>query len=115
MPACDPADKRDMSVGPYPHENRRFSKRRPSEALDSNFGPVLDLSATGVRVIASKALSGVVNLSISGMGIDQALKARVVRTTKLGFRIYEVALEFINAREIAPVLDWISKWSTTRH
>ena len=104
-----------MSVGPHSNENRRSTKRRPQEALNSNFGPVLDLSATGARVIASKALNGSVSLIISGLGFDQTLKARVVRCKKLGFRIYEVAVEFIDAKDVAPVIEWISRWSTTRH
>lgn len=94
--------------------NRRTYRRRPQDALESNYGPVLDLSAGGVRLISSRALSGVVKLNISGRGIDQVLQARVLRCKKVSFRVYEVALEFVGHQNMKHVVEWISRWSSLR-
>jgi hypothetical protein len=37
---------------------KRKHSRRPQSKLTCNFGPILDLSAGGMRVIAKKALAG---------------------------------------------------------
>jgi hypothetical protein len=104
----------NSSESPEQGSNRRNYRRRPQQVLESNYGPVLDLSAGGIRLISSRALSGIVKVSISGKGIDQMLQARVLRCTKISFRVYEVALEFVDHQNMRHVVEWISRWSSMR-
>ena len=97
-----------------PGSNRRNYRRRPQDALECNHGPVLDLSANGMRFVGKKTMTGTVDLAIMGKGIDLKLKAKVVRCKKLGFRCYEVAVQFLDDREIKRIVDWIAFWSTNR-
>jgi len=92
-------------------DGKRKHRRRPQSTLESNFGPILDLSAAGTRVISSRALSGIVNVTISGRGIDHSLKARVAWSRKLGFRMYDVGLEFIDCGTARQIVGWIAVWS----
>jgi hypothetical protein len=94
--------------------NRRIYRRRPQDALECNYGPVLDLSASGMRFIGKKMLSGPIEVSIMGKGIEIKLKAKVVRCKKLGFRCYESAVQFLDDREIKRIVDWIAFWSANR-
>jgi hypothetical protein len=94
--------------------NRRNYRRRPQDALECSFGPVLDLSASGMRFIGKKMISGPIDIAIMGKGIDLKLKAKVVRCKKMGFRCYEVAVQFLDDREIKRVVDWIAFWSANR-
>ena len=91
--------------------NRRNYRRMPQDQLECNFGPVLDLSAGGMRVISTKALSGTITVSIMGKGIDQKLKARVTRCKKIGFRVHEVALQFLDDKQVKRLVEWIAFWS----
>jgi hypothetical protein len=91
--------------------NRRNSRRLPQDNIESNFGPVLDLSAGGMRVISSKALSGVITVSLSGRGFDQKLRARVTRCKKVGFRVYEAAFQFLDDRQVRKIVEWLAFWS----
>lgn len=94
-----------------PDANRRNYRRLPQYQLESNYGPVLDLSSGGMRVISKKALTGTINISLSAKGIDQKLKARVTRCKKVSFRVYEVALQFVDAKQMRKLVDWIAFWS----
>lgn len=91
--------------------NRRDYRRLPQHQLECNYGPVLDLSGSGMRVISKKALEGTITVLLSGKGIDQKLKARVTRCKKVGFRVYEVALQFVDVKQMRAVVEWIAFWS----
>jgi len=90
---------------------RRSNQRRPQDVLHTNYGPVLDLSASGIRVISTRGLSGVVKVSLQGAGIDQTFKARVVWVKKVSFRVFEVGLEFVDRRAVRHLVEWIAVWS----
>ena len=91
--------------------NRRDYRRLPQHQLECNYGPVLDLSGGGMRVISKKALEGTITVLLTGKGIDQKLKARVTRCKMVGFRVYEVALQFVDAKQMRAVVEWIAFWS----
>jgi hypothetical protein len=93
-------------------QGRRADHRYPQSALESNFGPVLDLSAGGMRIISNRALSGTVTVSLIGKGIDQTLRARVVWSRKISFRVYEIALQFVDRRAMRHLVNWIAAWSS---
>jgi hypothetical protein len=99
-----PADSDDTA-------NRRDYRRLPQDQLECNFGPVLDLSAGGMRLISSKALSGIITVSLIGKGIDQKLRARVTRCKKVGFRVHEVAVQFVDDKQMRKLVEWIAFWS----
>jgi hypothetical protein len=93
-------------------KGKRAFTRRPQASLESSLGPVLDLSAGGMRIIAKRELKGVVDVSLNGGGIDQTVRARVIWTKKISFRVYEVGLAFVDAREVRQLVEWLSKWGT---
>jgi hypothetical protein len=90
---------------------KRSYKRRPQFALECNFGPVLDLSAGGMRIVSKKALQGVVEVTLQTAGVDEAMRANVVWCKKIGFRVYEVGLEFVDKQAVRHVVNWIATWS----
>jgi hypothetical protein len=111
---CMAADFPDRRKPAEPDGDRRKAKRRIPDDLHTNFGPVLDLSAAGMRIISARALAGEIRVSIHGQGIDQSLRARVIRSQRIGFRVHEVAVEFIDHKDLHHVLEWIARWSSSR-
>lgn len=95
-------------------KGKRAYTRRPQNNLESSLGPVLDLSAGGMRIIAKRELKGIVDVSLSGGGIDQTVRARVIWTKKAGFRVYEVGLAFVDVHEVRQLVEWLSKWGTPK-
>ena len=93
---------------------KRAHNRRPQSKLTCNFGPILDLSAGGMRVIAKKPLAGVVVVHLQGPGIDQDLKATVAWAKKISFRTYEIGFKFIHPPATRAVMEWIAIWSAHR-
>ena len=85
---------------------RRRDVRLRQESLQSNLGPVIDLSRSGVRVRCRRRLRGTVDLTLfSRTGPHLEVKARVVWSKRLGFRKHVAGLEFIDpsptfAREV---------------
>ena len=108
MPSGNPFRTLQKSIA---EAGRRSNQRRPQDVLHTNFGPVLDLSSSGIRVISNRAITGVVKVSLHGAGIDQTFKAKVVWIRKISFRVYEVGLEFTDQQAVRHLLQWIAVWS----
>jgi len=112
-----------MSADPNQSPNpggRRLSKgkrkcvRTPQLSLETNLGPVLDLSGNGIRIIAKKELRGFHDLVIEARGVQHTLRVRVIWTKKVAFRMYEVGLTFVDAAEVKHLAEWIALWSPPR-
>ena len=84
---------------PKPDANRRAQGRLPQELLQSNLGPVLDLSMGGMRVRCGRALKGEVDVDLMGLVEPVRLRAEVMWTRRQGLRKFEVGLKFV---DIAP-------------
>ena len=94
-----------------PRTNTRRRKRLAQDILRSDLGPVLDLSSDGMRVLSKKAMDGLISINLSAPGFEQSLKARVVWRRKLGFRMHELGIQFLEAQSMRPLMGWIAFWS----
>ncbi len=92
-------------------DDRRDYRRFAQGSLSSSIGPVLDLSTSGMRVIAKKPWCGEVPVRISASGIDITVKATVMWSRKLGFRAYELGLTFTDLDAIADLTTWLAVWN----
>jgi len=70
--------------------------RLPTEGVVSSLGPVVDLSAGGVRVLARNIPSGPTALSLRGMGIHVQLPGRLCWARRRGWFKYEAGFSFEN-------------------
>lgn len=75
-------------------DERRAHGRLPQELLQSSLGPVLDLSMSGMRVQCVKAPKGTVDVNLLDLESPVTVRAEVMWVRKLGFRKYEVGLNF---------------------
>lgn len=75
-------------------DERRLHGRLPQELLQSSLGPVLDLSMGGMRVQCAKAPKGWVDVELLDLEGHVTVRAEVMWVRKLGFRKYEVGLNF---------------------
>jgi hypothetical protein len=75
---------------------RRRTGRLHQEAVTSNIGKVLDLSATGMRVLCRRKLEGRTAVSIRGLGAQIAVFGRVAWVKKRGMMKYETGIEFVD-------------------
>lgn len=75
---------------------RRKSGRIRTNSLASNIGSVVDVSAGGMRVLSRERLGGEVHVRLHDGAVGLVLHAYVVRCTRLGFRKYDVGLQFLN-------------------
>lgn len=78
-----------------PADDRRAHGRLPQELLQSSLGPVLDLSMSGIRIRASKPPKGEVEVELLDIEEPITLRAEVMWVRRLGFRKYEVGLNFM--------------------
>ena len=76
-------------------ECRRSRGRLPQESLASDLGPVLDLSANGMRVQCAKVPKGPVPVRLMGYSESLTLQAEVAWSKRRGFRKHEVGLRFV--------------------
>lgn len=74
---------------------RRASGRLRQEALDCNLGAVLDLSLGGMRVLCNRPPKGEIDVELMGSEVKLRLRGEVVWTRRVGFRKYEVGLNFL--------------------
>lgn len=74
--------------------NRRHGRIRP-DAIWCSLGVVLDLSASGLRVLSRRALAGVHTVTLRDGNVSVAVRARIVRCRKVGFWKHEVGVEFL--------------------
>ena len=90
-------------------DERRAHGRLPQELLQSSLGPVLDLSMGGMRVHSSRAPKGEVDVELLDIEQPVTIRAEVMWTRKLGFRKYEVGLNFPHvAPDVAKQLTRVS-------
>ncbi len=78
--------------------DRRNRGRLPQESLESDLGPVLDLSGGGMRVATRKAQKKGEELTVvlKEGSSRVALRARVAWVKKAGMFKHEIGLEFLN-------------------
>ncbi len=90
-------------------DERRAHGRLPQELLQSSLGPVLDLSIGGMRVQSVKAPKGTIDVELLDFEGPVAVRADVMWVRKLGFRKYEVGLNFPHVpAEVAKQLTRVS-------
>ena len=88
-----------------PDSARRKQGRLEQESLISNLGPVMDLSAGGMRIIARKLPKTEEEIELRGLGDSISLKAHTVWSRKIGLMKFEVGMVFLNVTpEIAKKL-----------
>ena len=73
---------------------RRQRGRIEQESLMSNLGPVLDVSASGVRILARRVPKGEVSVQLIGLGGRFELRGRVIWSHRIGLRKHEIGIEF---------------------
>ena len=75
-------------------DERRAHGRLPQELLQSNLGPVLDLSMGGMRVLSRKTAKGTVDVELLDLESPVTVRAEIMWTRRLAFRKYEIGLSF---------------------
>ncbi len=81
-------------VGRPRKERRKSGRLRNGETLACNLGSVIDLSAGGTRVLRNRKLTGKLDATLWDADRLLHLRAEVIWCKRLGFRKYEVGLEF---------------------
>jgi hypothetical protein len=90
-------------------EGRRVPGRLPQELLSCDLGPVLDLSAGGMRILATRPQAGAFDVRLRGADVSLTLRVKVAWARRLGFRRHEVGLSFLDVDEsVAQLLSRIS-------
>ena len=79
-----------------PADDRRAHGRLPQELLQCNLGSVLDLSMSGIRVRCTRPPKGIVDVELMDLEDPVNLKAQVMWIRRLGFRKFEVGLNFLD-------------------
>ncbi len=80
-------------------DGRRIPGRLPQEQLVSDLGPVLDLSAGGMRVLCTRPLLGMKDVGLRSGDLRLNLRTKVAWSRRLGFRRHEIGLTFLDADE----------------
>ncbi|MBL1218783.1 MAG: PilZ domain-containing protein [Planctomycetes bacterium] len=93
-----PSDNGEAKQAPESAGEKRRHGRLRCHLLETNLGPVFDISASGVRIVTKKkphVKSGdICILRFVNVPGDVEVRAKVIRSTKLRMRQYELALEF---------------------
>ncbi len=90
-------------------DGRRIPGRLPQEQLVCDLGPVLDLSAGGMRVLSTRPLLGMKDVGLRGGDFSVKLSTKVAWSRRLGFRRHEIGLTFLDIdEELATMLARIS-------
>ncbi|MEE9212338.1 MAG: PilZ domain-containing protein [Phycisphaeraceae bacterium] len=77
--------------------DRRRHGRITQQQLRSSIGPVVDLSAGGMRVVSDRRLKGELTIVLHHeVGLELAVQARVMWRKRIGFRQHMIGLEFFN-------------------
>ena len=81
---------------PISREERRNARRQAvSSNVRCNLGEIVDLSASGMRVIARKPLQGDARISLLAQRTAVQLAGKVAWTKRVGFRRHMVGVEFV--------------------
>ena len=75
-------------------ERRKSGRLREGETLACDLGSVVDLSAGGMRILAKRKLTGKLDVTLWDTELGLNRRAEVIWCKRLGFRKYEVGLEF---------------------
>jgi hypothetical protein len=75
---------------------RRQGGRLLQEALRCSLGDVIDVSATGMRILTNRKRRGKVTIHLEGRFGQMAVAAEVIWSRRLGFRRHQVGLRFLN-------------------
>lgn len=90
-------------------EGRRVPGRLSQESLQSDLGPVLDMSSGGMRVLCRRPYQGEFRIEVVGYNVVLTIQARVAWVQKLGFRRFEIGFAFLDIDEdVAQMLIRIS-------
>ena len=90
-------------------EGRRIPGRLQQDSLECELGPVLDLSAGGMRVLSTRRVDGEVNVSLRGEQVDLKIRCRIAWIRRLGFRRHELGLTFLDLDdEVSKILTRIA-------
>jgi hypothetical protein len=98
----------ESALAPTVSERRRHVRIK-QRSLHSNFGPVIDLSRSGMRVRSTRRLRGKLDVVLFNRnGPDLQVQARVVWSRRIGFRKHVAGLEFLDpppntVRELAKI------------
>lgn len=99
-----------------PRDGRRVPARLPQDSLECDLGPVLDLSAGGMRVLATRPVNGEIRVSLRGDHLDLKIRCSVAWIRKLGFRRHEIGLTFLDVDgEVSTILSRIATDHRARH
>ena len=90
MPNAEDADDQEC---------RRRSGRRRQEGLNSSFGPVLDLSPGGMRVLSPRRMRGRRNVKIVSCEGTVVVDVRICWSRRVGFRRHFVGMQFQDLTE----------------
>ncbi len=91
-------------------DGRRLAGRLAQEGLECNLGPVLDLSSGGLRILSKRPRDGELTVHLDGFDLTLKLQAKVVWTTRHGFRRHEMGLELLHVvDEMGLILSRISR------
>ncbi len=91
-------------------DGRRIPGRLAQEQLVSSLGPVLDLSAGGMRVLSTRPVLGIKDVGLRGGEFSVKLTTKVAWSRRLGFRRHEIGLAFLDVdEELATMLSRISR------
>lgn len=98
---------RDMPT--WGHDDNRLCGRFKTEALKSNFGPVLNLSGSGLQLRSKRELvsdsAHPVEIVLRAHGSECRVKCMVVWCEKEGFRKYRVGLCYVNVETARPAIN----------
>ncbi|MCZ6812375.1 MAG: PilZ domain-containing protein [Planctomycetota bacterium] len=75
-------------------ERRKYGRLREGETLGCNLGSVVDLSDGGTRILGKRKRKGKLEVMLWDTQRGLSLPAEVIWCKRLGFRKYEVGLEF---------------------
>ena len=118
IPGDDCHDVQDMQFNPTmrltrflgTRDGRRIPGRLAQEQLVSSLGPVLDLSAGGMRVLSTRPVLGIKDVGLRGGEFSVKLTTKVAWSRRLGFRRHEIGLAFLDVdEELATMLSRISR------
>ena len=75
---------------------RRRHGRLEQEAVACGLGSVVDLSASGMRVIGRRVPQGQFTTWIRGLGVETTVNARAAWSKRIGLFRYEIGVQFAN-------------------
>lgn len=76
-------------------ERRRSGRVRITTGVQCNLGEVLDISGTGLRLLARKAMCGVADITLLAPGIGVRLPSEIMWSKRLGFRKHLLGVRFL--------------------